>query len=95
MARQQTVGRTATTIKTENGITQVTYHSTVVVEFNHEKITLNSGGWRTATTKTRMNQTSNQFDLGFGVFQKDFDWRVYINRLDVSLPFYDGMIIIR
>lgn len=95
MAQQQTIGRTATTITTENGTTKIRYHSTVIVEFNHEKIILNSGGWYTATTKTRMNQTSSQFDLGFSISQKDYEWRVYVHRLDVTLPFYDNMIILR
>lgn len=40
------------------------------------KLFLTAGGWWTNTTKNRMNQASNQFDLGYNVFQKDFNWFV-------------------
>lgn len=54
----------------------VVYHSTEVVKVFPSKIILNTGGWRTATTRTRMNQTSSQFGLGFQVFQKAGEWFV-------------------
>lgn len=76
MAQTQTIGRMATTVKTENGITRVTYHWTDVVTFGNGKIVLNHNNWKTATTKNRMNQTSNQFELGYVVYQRDFDWFV-------------------
>ena len=62
MSQQSRIGRTATSIYTENGFTSVRYHSTEVVKFNHEKIILNTGGWHTFTTKTRMNQASRQLN---------------------------------
>ena len=65
MTQLHTIGTHATTVAAVGGMTHVTYHQTVVVRFNHEHIILNSGGYRTATTKTRMNQASNQFDLGY------------------------------
>ena len=52
------------------------YHSTEVVLATKEKIVLNTGGWTTATTKARMNQASNQFGLGYKVYQKDLAWFV-------------------
>lgn len=76
MPQTGTIGKTATTIYTDNGFTNVKYHQTNVVKFSPEKIILNSNGWNTATTKNRMNQTSNQFDLGYRVFQKDYSWYV-------------------
>jgi hypothetical protein len=36
------------------------------------------GRTETATTKLRMNQASNQFNLGFSVYQKDYRWYVVI-----------------
>lgn len=94
MSQQNTIGRTATTVYTENGTTKVRYHSTVVVEFTPETIILNSGGWHTATTKTRMNQAANQFGLNYRVFQKDFDWFVELtepNGDTVDIEFQDGL----
>jgi hypothetical protein len=54
----------------------VAYHNTFVVCASDKTIVLNTGGWFTVTTKTRMNQASNQFGLGYRVFQKDFRWYV-------------------
>jgi hypothetical protein len=79
MSQQHTVGTHATTVSTSDNYTRVVYHATTVVKFNHKDIILNSGGWVTATTKLRMNQTSNQFDLGFRVYQKDYEWFIDYN----------------
>ena len=79
MAQQDRVGTHATRIATEGGETFVKYHRTKVVLFTKDTIILDNGGYQTVTTKTRMNQTSNQFDLGFRVYQKNFDWFVEHN----------------
>jgi hypothetical protein len=69
----------------------ITYRGTDVVAFNrvahavsndgtrHDTIlnvVFNTGGWYTMTTKLRMNQASNEYDLGVGVRQRDFDWYI-------------------
>tara|TARA_R100000908_G_C3735598_1_gene133633 strand:- start:718 stop:1005 length:288 start_codon:yes stop_codon:yes gene_type:complete len=76
MASLDTIGSHKTSVFTHENTTFVKYHWTNVVSFNEDTITLNTGGFETNTTKTRMNQTSNQFDLGFRVYQKNFDWFV-------------------
>ena len=93
MSQQHTIGKVATTVKTRDGWTIITYHQTDVVKFNGEEIILDSGGWQTATTKTRMNQTSNQFDLGFGVFQKDYQW--FVDFKGQTIDFCDGLVLQR
>jgi hypothetical protein len=45
-----------------------------IVSFDAKRIVLNTGGWRSNTTKTRMNQTSNVFQLGYRVYQKAGEW---------------------
>ena len=65
-----------TSVVCTNGRISVVYHNTLVVEATPDYITLNTGGWFTATTRTRMNQASNQFDLGYGVYQKKGKWFV-------------------
>lgn len=94
MAQQSKVSGRHTAIHGGDGITIVTYHWTDVVIFDHEQISLNSNGWRTATTKTRMNQASNQFELGYRVYQKDYDWFVQLPDKSV-VPFGDEMVIDR
>ena len=89
MAQQHKIGTHATTVAASKGTLRVTYHSTVIVEISGDTVTLNSGGWRTSTTKTRINQAAHQFDLGFQVIQKDFQW--FVQTAAGVVPFTDGM----
>lgn len=79
-----------------DGMTCVQYWETTVLQYDGSKIILNSGGHKTQTTKTRINQASNQFGLDIHVFQKDFEWFVVLkfdnNR---QVPFDDYMEIDR
>lgn len=68
----------------------VQYHQTNIVSWNGGKITLRSGGWESVTTKRKMNQASHQFNLGYGVFQKDWEWFVDLPNGE-TVPFVDGM----
>ena len=96
MAQTNTIGRVATKIIRDNETTKVRYHWTDVVTFTKDKIILDSGRYHTQTTKTRMNQTANQFDLGFNVYQENFEWFVVVNRdFDNPIKFYDGMVLER
>ena len=70
------VGTHCTTVGTSNGTTKIMYHSTVVVEFDIDVITLNNGGYFSKTTKRRMNHTSGQSNLGYKVYQKGGVWYV-------------------
>lgn len=93
MGQQHTVSRNNTKVWTDEGTTFVMLHSTVVVKFNPEAIILNSGGWRTVTTKSRMNQASNQYDLGYYVHQKNHEW--FVDFEDKTVPFEDHMALVR
>ena len=90
----QEIGNHKTSVFTDNNdnYTKVVYHQTVVVAFNYQEIILNTGGWRTVTTKARMNQTSNQFNLRYRVFQKDFDW--FVEYKDTVIPFDESQLVI-
>ncbi len=54
------------------------YHDTTVVRHDkrHHVVTLDTGGYRTMTTKTRMNQCAWENDLDFHVHQKNYEWYV-------------------
>jgi len=94
MTQTQQARGVKTSIRTDDsGRTYVNYRGTDFVSFDANTITLRSGGWLTATTKTRMNQASNQFDLGYSVFQKNFEWFVRLEGR--NLEFVDGMTIVR
>ena len=82
-----------TKIHLSSNDSSVVFHTTTIVKWNSSEIVLNSGGWDTSTTKTRMNQVSNQFNLGYNVYQENFKWSVvYKNEI---LPFTDNMILKR
>ncbi len=78
MGQTHKLGATATSVRTENGTTHIRYHQTDVVSFDDHSITLRTGGWKTVTTKSRMNQASHQFNLGYGVSQRKGQW--YVSR---------------
>ncbi len=62
-------GKRATRVELmPSGNVRVIYHATPVVEFNGKGVTLDTGGWWTATTKKRMNQAARFFSLDFYVY---------------------------
>jgi len=69
------------------------YHNTCVAQLdNNNNVKLHSGGWRTATTKTRMNQFSNEFCGGrFRVYQKNNTW--FVSYAGAELDYFDGMVL--
>ena len=93
MTRNDTVGTHKTTVHNTGTVISVIYHETEVVHANRVIgiITLDSGGYRTSTTKARMNQAANQFNLGFLVYQKAGEWYVTLNPGTVTQRFEDGM----
>ena len=93
MGQLERVGTHRTNIVTLQGLTSIVYHSTAVVQFDNDKIILNSGGWDTATTKSRMNQASYQYSLGFDVYQVNFTW--YVDYKGETIPFADGLTLDR
>lgn len=58
-----------TTIGQADNRTVITYHSTAIVEFDADTITLRTGGWDTVTTRRKMNQAAVQFGLRYAVFR--------------------------
>lgn len=93
MPRMDKLSNYRTTIHSDaDGWSHVVYVKTPIVSWNDGTIILNSGGWKTVTTKRKMNQASNQFALGFGVYQKARSWFVALPD-GQSVPFVDGMQI--
>jgi len=93
LAQTQRVRGVQTDVVSRGGETIVTYRGTPVVVFDDSKIELNTGGWKTATTKTRMNQASNQYDLGYQVVQKGGEW--FVKQVNgQTIPFEGNSLII-
>lgn len=77
---------------TPNGETHVAYHNRHVVCFNRWQIALRTNGYFTVTTRNRMNQVSNQYQLGYLVFQRQGRW--YVQWMGMTLPIEGGGIIL-
>lgn len=97
MPQQHRIGKTATTVRVMGQWLYVTYRGTDVVRANLDtrEVTLNTGGWKSATTKSRMNQTASQYDLGFHVYQEKGEWNVTIRDTGQTLPFYRDELIFK
>ena len=77
------------------GAIAVRLHATDVVTYTQPGwLILNSGGYRTVTTKERINAF---LPIGYGVFAKDFVWFVRIGLWSddngKTVPFEDGMTL--
>jgi len=93
MTQTNQIGTHRTAVFTDDeGYINVIYHTTAVFKYNptDKKLILNSGGWNTQTTKSRINQACKQFNIPIEVYQKDFIW--YINTNPPTL-FNDNIII--
>ena len=77
---QQQIGQYKTVVLADDGKTKVVYYVTAVVTFDKDAIILDTGGWWTRSTKTRMNQASRQFDLGYQVHQVLNIWVITFRR---------------
>ena len=67
-------------------------HLIATVDHNTQAIKLNTGGWHSNTTKSRLNAILEEVKWGCKVFQKNFNWFVSYN--DQTASFWDGMILL-
>lgn len=81
-----------TTIREEDGMTVIRYHYTDIVKFDDAIVILNTGGWWSVTTKARMNQVADEFNLAFKVSSGDVLWEVCHNPEGGSV-YADGCIV--
>ena len=83
----------ATKVNVEGQIIEVKLYNTLVVFADRERIILDNGGWKTVTTRRRMNQASREFNLGFDVYQKDHNWIVSYKGKEIE--YTNGMVLKR
>ena len=72
----------------------VVLHRTAIAVYDHntQALKLNSGGYTTNTTKSRLNAILQEVKFGARVYQKNFNWFISYNNEVKS--FFDGMILI-
>ena len=71
----------------------VVLHRTAIATYDHnnQALKLNTGGWQTVTTKSRLNAILQGLIVGASVFQRDFNW--FLNYNNQTHNFNDGMIL--
>ena len=71
----------------------VVLHKTAIAVYDHntQALKLNTGGWHSNTTKSRLNAILDQLMYVAKVFQRDFNW--FLNYNNVTHDFNDGMIL--
>ena len=81
MAQLHTISRNNTTVTTDYyGRRFVTLHHTNIVTIHPDgEIVLDTGGWLTTTTMTRMNQVANEWGLGFRVSRAGGEFSVRLS----------------
>ena len=72
----------------------VVLHRTAIATYDHntQALKLNTGGWQSVTTKSRLNAILQGLIAGASVFQRQFDW--YLSYNNQTVDFWDGMILI-
>ena len=66
-------------------------HKIAVYDHKNEAVKLNSFGYKTNTTKSRLNAILDEVKYGAKVFQRQFDW--YLSYNNRTVDFWDGMIL--
>ena len=71
----------------------VVLHRTAIAVYDHntQALKLNTGGYTTNTTKSRLNAILQGLIAGASVYQKAFDW--YLSYNNQTVDFWDNMIL--
>ena len=71
----------------------IVLHRTAIAVYDHntQALKLNTGGYTTVTTKSRLNAILDELITGARVFQHKFNWYVKYNF--ATHNFFDGMIL--
>ena len=76
-----------------DGVSGVFLHGNLIARVGDTFLQIFDGGWRTATTKARLNAILSAHGAGGEcVFQKNFEWFFSDSNGNV-IPFEDGMIL--
>ena len=72
---------------------QVLLHGHQICTFDHntQAVKLDSCGYETVTTKSRLNAILEEVKYGAKVFQNNFNW--FVSYQSKTVNFFDGMIL--
>ena len=66
-------------------------HNICTLDHNTNAVKLDSCGYETVTTKSRLNAILEEVKYGAKVFQKNFNW--FVSYQSKTVNFFDGMIL--
>ena len=76
--RDWSKANTTVSYNEETGTAVIRLHGNKIAEVDDDSMTIFDGGWRTNTTKSRLNALCSEFCIGAeGVFQEKFEWYVH------------------
>ena len=78
-------------IEAENGNVSCYLWNTRIADVTADKITLRSGGYRSTTTKSRLNALLRLTGRKLSIYQQNFVWYVYDGALGERVEFHDGI----
>ena len=72
----------------------IVLHRTAIAVYDHKNqaLKLNTGGWYSVTTKSKLNAILQGLIAAASVFQRDFIW--FLNYNKSTHNFFDGMILV-
>lgn len=83
-----------TEVTNVDGISEVRLHGNLIAKVGEDFIQLFDGGFRSNTTKSRLNAILYVHGCNFdGVFQKNFQWFFHDSLRSVDVPFESGMFV--
>ena len=84
-----------TEVITEDNVSTVYLHGNKIAEVGDTWLRLFDGGWRSNTTKSRLNAILSVHGGGFdAIFQKNFEWFFHDSMRSMAIPFESGMEVV-
>ena len=85
---------TQVTYNENTDCSQVRLHGHLIATVDHSTnaVKLDSCGYQTVTTKSRLNSLLEEVNYGAKVFQKQFEW--FVSYRNQTTDFMDGMILL-
>ena len=75
----------------ERDASYVMLHGNHIATINETSIELYTCGYKTVTTKSRLNAILKEHGNDARIFQRNFEW--FVNDMNTTVPFTEGMVL--
>ena len=93
VGQSQTVGNNTTVLRTVNDCIEVRLHGYLIVNIFWNQMIFDSHGYRTKTTKDRMNTVLDDNGYTLKIYQDKGEWYFWDYTVQREFKYTDGMII--